>query len=88
MIYHFWISGMVALFTVIALFATTTPAFDSLSASINTTTFATVSTDDYFHSQVSYISNMWQLWPLVAGIMVFVAVLIGTAQEEDIMRGV
>ena len=85
MIFDFWISALVALFITITLFGLTTPAYNEISNTFD-------STSDFLHSPTNtswnqareYNDNMWNMWPIGAGIIVFLVLIIAGGDEEEL----
>lgn len=87
MIWRYWLAGLTALFVTIALFYLFTPTYDIISDQFASSFNTSTSTSSSFQNQIAQNYKMWNLWPIVAGIMVFALVLIGTSEEESEYRG-
>ena len=85
MIFDFWVSAMIALFVTITLFGLGTPAYNEISTTFGEVgDFMHVPTNNSWIQTREYNDNMWNLWPLGAGVIVFLVLMIAGGDEDEL----
>ena len=85
-VWEFWILGTVAVFIAILIFYTFTPMLNMLTDTATTHTFTTPAVNTSFHNMLDYNMNLWNLWPIAVGVVVFLIIFAVSGDEEEFKR--
>lgn len=77
----YWVYGLIGLFLVIVVFMTVTPAINDFYAATNMFNFSHSSTNTSLTLLKTYNKNMWDVWPIVAGAIVFIVIFYFAAES-------
>jgi hypothetical protein len=84
-VWEFWIFGMVAGFIGILVYFTMTPFLNRLISDASTIgNFTTTTVNTSFHNTLTYVSNLWDLWPIAILAIVFLLFFIASSEEEKL----
>lgn len=86
-VWSFWIFGTVAFFIAILIYFTMTPFLNTLTDVVRTTgNFTTTGVNTSFHNMIEYNSNLWNLWPIAVGAIVYLIFFVAASEEDELQK--
>lgn len=86
-VWQFWIFGTVAFFIAIMIYFTMTPFFNTLTDVARTTgNFTTTGVNISFHNMLTRNANLWNLWPIAVGALVYLIFFVAASEEDELQR--
>ena len=79
----YWVYGLIGLFLTIVVFTSMTPAMNEFYAATNLFNFDHAATNTSLTLLKTYNENMWNAWPIVAGVIVFIVIFYFAAESGE-----